>query len=92
MAVFEQVGEVLFESSPLGKVLIGVGVLAVAPVAIPALRPVTKSVIKGGMGLTHQVRRALAETGEKWSDLVAEARAEMAASAAEPKVVEIAST
>lgn len=77
MAVLEEVGEFVFESSPVGKVLVGVGVLAVAPVAIPVLRPATKRVMKGAMGASRKVRRSVAETGEKWSDLVAEARAEM---------------
>jgi hypothetical protein len=81
MAIFEEVGEIVFESSPVGRVLVGVGVLAIAPVAIPALRPVTKQAVKGVMGASRRVRRSVAETGERWSDLVAEARAELDATA-----------
>lgn len=77
MAILEEIGEVVFESSPIGKVLVGVGILAVAPVMVPALRPVTKRAVKETLGLARQVRKTFAETGEKWSDLVAEARAEL---------------
>lgn len=86
--MLEELGEVLFESSPVGKILVGVGVIAVAPVVVPALRPMTKQVVKSGIGFTRQVRKTVAETGEKWGDLVAEARAELSVPAEAGAAVE----
>ena len=60
--------------------LFGVGVVAVSPL-VPALRPVAKSVIVGGLAVTDAVRTNAAIAGEHWMDLVAEAQAERAAEA-----------
>ena len=83
--MFEIVGEFFFESIG-GKILLGVGLILVAPVALPILRPVTKQVIKTGLGLAGKAQEVVAETREKWGDVVAEAQSEMA-EASEGQVV-----
>jgi hypothetical protein len=71
---------------------IAVGVAAglvaavLAPVVIPviamAARPLTKSLIKGGVILYERGREALAGAGEEMEDLIAEVRSEMEQEAA----------
>lgn len=60
----------------------GIGAVLLAPVLIPVVagvgKPLVKSVIKGGMVIYEKSRGALAEVGETWEDIVAEARAELA--------------
>lgn len=78
MALWENTVEVVGDSVVgVGKIALGVGALIVAPVALPVLRPVTKELVKGGLGLTRKTRSLLAEVGEQWSDLVAEARTDL---------------
>ena len=59
-------------------VLVGVAVVVVSPIVVPALlmglRPVVKTVIKGSLLLTDKVRQLATEMSEQWSDPVAEAR------------------
>jgi|ERR1700730_13791770 Protein of unknown function (DUF5132) len=57
---------------------IGVGAVVLAPVVIPALRPIAKSVIKVGLIAYDQGRVALADVNEHTGDIMAEARAELA--------------
>lgn len=65
--------------------LIGVGAALVAPVLLPAagsvLRPVAKSLIKGGLYLVDAAQEVIAEGSEQLSDLVAEVQAERTAAA-----------
>ncbi|WEX74810.1 DUF5132 domain-containing protein [Sinorhizobium numidicum] len=61
---------------------IGVGALVLAPLAVPLLRPITKTFLKAGLVAYDQTRVAVAEMNERASDLVAEARSEMAETAA----------
>lgn len=67
-------------------VLVGVGVVLAAPVLFPAagevIRPVAKGLIKGGLQLVDSLQEIIAEGSEQLSDLVAEVKAERAASAA----------
>lgn len=78
MALWENAVEVVGDSFVgVGKIALGIGALVVAPVALPVLRPVTKELVKGGLGLTRKTRSLLAEVGEQWSDLVAEARTDL---------------
>jgi hypothetical protein len=49
-----------------------------APLVTPLLRPLGKTVIKAGISVYDQGRVALAEANERTSDMIAEARAEMA--------------
>lgn len=68
--------------------LLGVGVVAVSPL-VPALRPVAKKVVVGGLAVSDAVKTNAAVAGEHWMDIVAEAKAERAAEAeARANVVE----
>lgn len=89
MAILETVGEVLFEKTlGIPNIVVGVAAIAAAPVVVPALRPVTKLVVKGGIiaadrtkaafsAASERTRAAFSDAGERWSDLIAEARAEV---------------
>jgi len=55
----------------------GLGVAVIAPVVLPALRPVAKTIIKAGLVAFDQGRVAFAEMAERTEDMLAEARAEM---------------
>jgi len=61
--------------------LIGVGAVLLAPVIVPAvaggLRPVVKTLVKGGIMVTDKVNSLVAEAGEQFDDLIAEVRSEM---------------
>jgi hypothetical protein len=56
---------------------IGVGAVVLAPLAVPLLRPLTKTVLKAGLVAYDQARVTVAEMNEQASDLIAEARSEM---------------
>jgi hypothetical protein len=90
MALLETVGEVLFEKTIFGipNIVVGVAAVVAAPVVVPALRPVTKAIVKGGMiaadrtkatlgAVAERTKVAFSEAGERWGDLIAEARAEV---------------
>lgn len=62
----------------VGGLAVGIGALLVAPVVIPALRPIAKSVVKAGIMAYDQGRVMLAEFNEHAGDLVAEVRSELA--------------
>lgn len=59
----------------------GVGVAVLAPVLAPiiagAARPLARAAIKTGIIMYEKGREAVAEVGEVFDDLVAEARAEL---------------
>ena len=84
MALFDGIVEG-FGSAWVPSVLVGVGVALVAPVVVPALaagmRPLAKAVIKGGIMVYDKGTEVLAEAGEQLSDLVAEVRSEIDATA-----------
>jgi hypothetical protein len=69
-------------------VAIGAAAVLLAPIVLPivagVLKPVAKSVIKGGIMAFEGARVALAETQETVEDIVAEARAEIAESRKAP--------
>jgi hypothetical protein len=71
----------MFENGLLKNALIGVGAVLVAPLAFSVIRPLTKQAVKGGLVVTGKVKEMFAEAGEQWSDIVAEAKTEMAAGA-----------
>jgi len=75
VALFERVGEVLFEGIG-GKVLLGIGAVIVAPAVLPAVRPVTKQLIKGGLYLTDKAKALGGEAKAQAGELVSEAKAE----------------
>jgi hypothetical protein len=85
MALWDSVTESLGGVST-STLLVGAAAVVLAPVVVPAvlavLRPIAKTVIKGGMYLSDRVGEMVAEVGEGASDRVAEARAERAASVA----------
>lgn len=85
MALFDEVFEG-FGSSWVSSALVGVGVALVAPIVVPALaagmRPLAKAVLKGGMMVYDKGTEVFAEAGEQFSDLVAEVRSELNATAA----------
>ncbi len=65
----------------VGGAVIGAAVAMVAPSIVSgiasALRPLAKEVIKGGLIVYNAVSGLIAETSEQFSDLVAEAKAEI---------------
>jgi hypothetical protein len=85
MALWEDLVEGL-GGSLTSNLLIGAAVVVLAPMMVPAvfvgIRPVAKTLVKGGVLVYDKGRAMVAEAGEQVSDLVAEARAEMTASAA----------
>jgi len=85
MALFDDVFEG-FGSSWVSNVLVGAGIVLVAPIVVPALaagmRPLAKAVIKGGITIYDRGAEMVAEAGEQLSDLVAEVRSELNATAA----------
>jgi Protein of unknown function (DUF5132) len=80
MALLENAVEVLEDNVP--TVLLGVGTILLAPFLLPTLRPLTKTVVKSGLLVGGKARELVSEAGEQLSDIVAEARAEMAVGAA----------
>jgi Protein of unknown function (DUF5132) len=70
-----------FKGNVLAALVVGVGVVVLAPVVLPALaavsKPLAKSAIKTGVILFDKGREAAAEMTEVFEDLVAEARAEL---------------
>jgi len=65
-----------FEGMTSGTMLWGIGALLVAPMLLPALRPLAKTAIRGGLYVTDTAREMLSEASEQVSDMVAEVRAE----------------
>src|SRR5262245_44903911 len=80
MALLESAVEVLEETAP--TVLIGVGAVLLAPFLLPTLRPLTKTVVKSGLQVAGKARELVSEAGEQFSDIVAEAKSEIAAGGA----------
>jgi hypothetical protein len=73
-----------------GGIVIGFGALVAAPFVAPVLsaivRPVVRTVVGGGLAIVDGVSGIIAEGYDQVSDLVAEARAEIAsASTARPR-------
>ena len=80
-----------FKSNLITGLAAGVGATLLAPVLLPLLaslvRPATKAAIKGGVLLYEKGRESFAELSETVDDLVAEAKSEMEAGAAEGAAV-----
>ncbi len=80
--------DLLKGGSILTGLAIGVGALILAPVVVPVLRPLAKSVIKAGMMAYDEAVVAMSELNEQAGDIFAEVRAEMTQSgngSAEPR-------
>ncbi len=70
------------KSNAATGLLIGIGAAVLAPVILPILasiaKPVAKAAVKGGIMLYEKGQEAVAEAGEVFEDIVAEAKAELA--------------
>ncbi|NES91566.1 MULTISPECIES: DUF5132 domain-containing protein [Okeania] len=62
-------------------IAVGVGAIVLTPIILPLLKPVAKATIKTGVSFLEKTKGALAETVEIFGDIVAEAKAEVAAEA-----------
>ena len=86
MAILDE----LLESKVVTGLAVVIGAATLAPVIVPivtgVLRPVTKSVIKGGILLYEKGRETSAELAEELEDLVAEVKAEMETPAAQAAI------
>jgi hypothetical protein len=81
MALWDSITESL-GGSLVSNLLLGAAVVIIAPIAAPAvvagMRPVAKTLVKGGVLVYDTAREMVAEAGEQMGGLVAEARAELA--------------
>ncbi len=82
----------ILKSGTTRGVVIGLGVAAAAPLALAAAstygRPAARAAIKAGLVLYDKGQETVAEMGEVFEDLVAEARAEIDESAHRPEAAE----
>jgi hypothetical protein len=71
-------------------ILLGIGVLILAPVIAPAaasvLKPLAKATIKTGLSLVQKGRELISEAAESLEDIAAEVKAELIAERAGPAV------
>jgi Protein of unknown function (DUF5132) len=78
-----------FGGSLMSNLLLGAAAVVVAPIVVPAVlagvRPVAKTLIKGGVYVYGTARGMVAEAGEQLGDLVAEAHAELTTSTPAPQ-------
>jgi hypothetical protein len=75
MSILEDV----FKGGNIGTgVAVGIGAAIAAPVILPLLRPISRAVLKAGLVAYDQGRAALADANEWGSDMIAEARSDMA--------------
>ena len=66
-------------------ILIGAGIVALMPL-VPALRPVVKTAVKGGLVVVGKTKGATDAVGKEWRDVVNEAKMEtQAGGQAEPQ-------
>ncbi len=60
------------------KAVLGtVGSIISSPLTLPGIRPLTKTVIKGGLFLSDNVQSYYKEIGNEWNRLINEAQTEM---------------
>jgi hypothetical protein len=71
----------IFKSNIVIGVAAGIAATILAPVVVPvvamAARPLTKSLLKGGVILYEKGREAIAGAGEEMEDMIAEVRSEL---------------
>ncbi|MGC9964423.1 MAG: DUF5132 domain-containing protein [Syntrophobacteraceae bacterium] len=69
-------------------ILLGIGVLILAPVIIPvaasAIKPLAKATVKTGLSLVQRGKELLSEAAEAFEDIAAEVKAELIAERAGP--------
>jgi len=74
--------EDLFRNNAVTGVAIAAGAALLAPVVLPLLagvtRPLARTALKSGIIVYEKTRETVAELGEAFDDLVAEAKAELA--------------
>lgn len=74
--------EDLFRNNAVTGIAIAAGAALLAPVVLPLLagvtRPLARTALKSGIIVYEKTRETVAELGEAFDDLVAEARAELA--------------
>lgn len=75
MALFE---DVFKGGNIITGLAVGIGAAVIVPVIGPVLRPLAKSTLKAGLVAYDQGRTMFSELAEKSSDMLAEAREEMA--------------
>ena len=67
-----------------GSLVVGAGVVLLAPIVIPVvasvMKPIAKAAIKGGLLAYGKIKETAAETMETVEDLAVEAKAELAES------------
>ncbi|MDY7015321.1 MAG: DUF5132 domain-containing protein [Cyanobacteriota bacterium] len=68
-----------YQNNPTRTIAIGIGAVILVPALVPLVKPLAKATIKGGVSLYEKTKGAIAETSEALGDLVAEAKAEVAA-------------
>jgi hypothetical protein len=77
-----------FKNGASTGVVLGLGAVVLAPVLLPVvatvMKPMAKEAIKLGVMLYEKGSEAIAEVGEVIEDLLAEAKAEVAATQKEP--------
>ncbi len=71
-------------------ILLGIGVLILAPVIAPVaasvLKPLAKATIKTGLSLVQKGRELISEAAESFEDIAAEVKAELIAERVGPAV------
>jgi Protein of unknown function (DUF5132) len=79
---FENLFEELPENIGVPGIFAGLGAVVLAPIVIPTLvkvgKPIAKAAIKGGIVAYEAAKGVVAEAGEVFEDLVAEAKVELA--------------
>ncbi len=84
----------LFSSNAVTGMAIAAGATLLAPVVLPLLagvtRPLARTALKSGIIVYEKTRETVAELGEAFDDLVAEAKAELARQQAVPGGTEAA--
>lgn len=68
-----------YHENPTRTLAIGIGAAILVPTLLPLLKPIAKATIKSGVSLYEKTKGAIAETTEVLGDIVAEAKAEVAA-------------
>lgn len=86
----------LLRSNAVTGVAIAAGAALLAPVVLPLLagvtRPLARTALKSGIIVYEKTRETVAELGEAFDDLVAEAKAELAQQQVVPGGTEAAAT
>jgi hypothetical protein len=56
----------------------GIAAIVLLPIIVPMAKPLAKTLVKGGIVLYEKGKGVIAEVGEAFEDIVAEAKAELA--------------